>query len=174
MLAGLVSAALPAGLLEGWMGGGPAGMALAILVALPFYVCATASTPIAAALMAKGLGPGTALVFLLVGPATNATTMLVVARELGRRCLLIYLASIVAVALGCGLLTDMLLNAAGGVLKADLPACHDPTAGHWLAGLMLSGLILNGMWLRFGPRGAAPADLPPGVIPPSPRPDAGP
>ncbi len=164
VLAGLVSAALPPGLLEGRIAAGPAGMALAILVALPIYVCATASTPIAAALIAKGLSPGTALVFLLVGPATNATTMVVVARELGRRCLLIYVASIVAVALACGLLTDLLLAPAGGVLPADHSGCHERTPGHWLAGLVLTGLILNGMRRRFVPRGTAATDMAPGPL----------
>lgn len=75
----------------------PAGlpaMLLMLVVAMPFYICATGSTPIAAALIAKGLDPGAALVFLLVGPATNATTMIVVARLLGKRALFAYLLGI--------------------------------------------------------------------------------
>ena len=70
-----------------------------ILIATPVYVCAAAATPIAAALIVKGLDPGAAIVFLLVGPATNITTMLVVSRFMGNKVLAIYLGGVTVSAL---------------------------------------------------------------------------
>ena len=71
------------------------GLALALLISLPLYVCATASVPIAAALVAGGLPAGAALVFLMAGPATNLATLGAVYRTLGRRALTVYLGTIV-------------------------------------------------------------------------------
>ncbi len=86
-------------------------MVLMALVGLPMYVCASASTPIAAAMIAKGLDPGSALVFMLAGPATNASTIAVVARMFGRRFVGIYVGSIVGVAIASGLLLNAVVGA---------------------------------------------------------------
>ena len=56
-------------------------------IGVPMYICATASTPIAAGLLFSGVSPGAVLVFMLVGPATNIATVALVKRELGRRAL---------------------------------------------------------------------------------------
>ncbi len=116
LLAGLLLTGILAGLLPddffnevlGW-GSGIMPMLAMIVVGLPLYLCAAASTPIAAALVAKGLSPGAALVFLLVGPATNLATMTVVGQLLGRRHLGVYLGAIVCVSLAAGLLLDATL-----------------------------------------------------------------
>lgn len=70
------------------------------------YVCATGSIPIAAALMLKGLSPGCALVLLMAGPAANVASFFVVNQAFGRRATITYIASIVAGAIGFGLLVD--------------------------------------------------------------------
>ena len=119
LLAGMLLTGILAGLLPddffaqvpGW-GSGLVPMLAMIVVGLPLYLCASASTPIAAALVAKGLSPGAALVFLLVGPATNVATMSVVGRLLGRRHLGVYLCVIVLVSLAAGLLVDATLAGA--------------------------------------------------------------
>lgn len=116
LVVGLLLTGILAGLLPddfftevlGW-GSGIMPMLAMIVVGLPLYLCASASTPIAAALMAKGLSPGAALVFLLVGPATNLATMTVVGQLLGRRHLGVYLGAIVLVSLAAGLLVDATL-----------------------------------------------------------------
>ncbi len=108
VLTGILASLLPDGFFTdvlGW-GSGIMPMLAMIVVGLPLYLCASASTPIAAALMAKGLSPGAALVFLLVGPATNLATMTVVGQLLGRRHLGVYLGAIVLVSLAAGLLVD--------------------------------------------------------------------
>ncbi|MDD5644743.1 MAG: permease [bacterium] len=76
----------------------------AILIGVPLYVCATGSIPIAASLMLRGFSPGAALVFLIVGPATNAITLSFVRAKLGKRSFYVYLASIVFTAVLLGLL----------------------------------------------------------------------
>jgi hypothetical protein len=81
-------------------------MFIIVLVAVPMYVCATGSIPIAAALMLKGMSPGCALVLLMAGPAANMASMFVVNNAFGRKATIIYLLSIIGGAIGFGLLVD--------------------------------------------------------------------
>jgi hypothetical protein len=81
-------------------------MLIMLAVGIPLYICATASTPIAAALILKGVSPGAALVFLLAGPATNVTSLTVLFGLLGKRATAIYLASIAVISVACGLALD--------------------------------------------------------------------
>lgn len=92
-----------------------------LLVSLPLYVCATASVPIAAALVAGGFPPGAALVFLMAGPATNLATIGAVYRSLGRRALGIYLSTIIVGSLAAGFVFDFVLDASA----LSMPHAHD-------------------------------------------------
>lgn len=83
-----------------------------LAIAVPLYVCATASVPIAAALVAGGFPPGAALVLLMAGPATNVATLGAVARGFGGRALAIYLGTIVVGAVAFAWAFDALLGAA--------------------------------------------------------------
>jgi len=111
--AGVLSALTPEGFLERYLGGGILTMLIMLAMGIPIYICATASTPLAAALVLSGVSPGAALVFLLAGPATNAASLSVVAGNLGRRATVIYVATIAVVAIAMGLLTDFLYGALG-------------------------------------------------------------
>ena len=84
-----------------------AGLAM-LLISLPLYVCATASVPIAAALVAGGMPPGAALVFLMAGPATNVATIGAVHRGFGTRPLAVYLGTVVLGSLGLAMAFDAL------------------------------------------------------------------
>ena len=106
LLAGGISALVPETLITGYLSGGLGSMLLMLAFGIPLYICATASTPIAAALILKGVSPGAALVFLLAGPATNMATLTVLANLLGRRTTLVYLTAIAVGALLCGLAVD--------------------------------------------------------------------
>ena len=86
-----------------------ASMLMVLLFAVPMYLCATGSIPIAVALMLKGLSPGTALVLLMAGPAVNVASLLVIGKVMGRRSLFTYLFSIVGCAILFGLGIDYLL-----------------------------------------------------------------
>lgn len=136
VLAGAITALLPPDALETWLGSGPWPMLAAVAVAVPLYVCATASTPLAAALVLKGLSPGAALVFLLAGPATNAATLTVLGKLLGKRATTIYLGSIVLASLGLGLFTDWVYHGFGQTL-----------------GLSTAGWLDTGLQESFGAAG---------------------
>ena len=125
------------------------GMLIILAASIPIYVCATSSIPIAAVLMLKGISPGAALVFLMAGPATNAATITVIGKVMGRKTLTIYLASIISGALIFGLLIDYLLPR-----ELFLNALHGTYTGHehgllplWLkmsSGILLTALIIFG------------------------------
>ncbi len=107
----VISVLLPPDLLDSSFASGLPAMLLMLVLGIPLYVCASASTPIAASLIHKGLSPGAALVFLLVGPATNAGSLVLLARELGRRTMLTLLVGLSLSAVLLGLLVDALYRA---------------------------------------------------------------
>jgi uncharacterized membrane protein YraQ (UPF0718 family)/copper chaperone CopZ len=111
LLAGLIGALVPDDFFASVLGGGIVAMLVMMAVGIPVYVCATASVPIAAALIAKGVSPGAALAFLMTGPATNAATILTVSRVMGRRTAVIYLATVAVCAMAGGLLLDAIYQA---------------------------------------------------------------
>jgi len=91
-------------------GSGIGAMLLMILISIPMYICATASTPIAAGFIMAGISPGTALVFMMAGPATNISTLGVIKNEMGTAVLIRYLLGIIGSSLGFGLLLDWALT----------------------------------------------------------------
>jgi len=109
MLAALISVLIPDDFITKYVGNEFLSMLVSLAMAGPLYVCATGSIPIAAVLMIKGLTPGAAIVFLMAGPATNAATITVIGKVLGRRTLLSYLFSIIAGSLFFGLFVDYFL-----------------------------------------------------------------
>ncbi len=115
MLMGLGVAAMLAVFVPGdffatYLGSGLFPMIVMMMVGIPMYVCATASVPIAAALILKGISPGAALVFLMAGPATNAAGLATVWKTLGRPTAITYLATVALCALGSGLLLDAIVG----------------------------------------------------------------
>ncbi len=145
LVGGAISTVLPKGFLRG-LGVHPALEALALLgVSVPLYVCATGSIPVAAALIAKGVSPGGALVFLVAGPATNTVTLTFVYSQMGRRALYLYLGSITAISLALGWGLNHLWHSLGS--PADLIAPAGKTLPQWMraaAGVVLLGVILLG------------------------------
>lgn len=136
MLAGLVVSALiavllPAELVARYLSSGPLPLLVMLLVGIPMYICASASTPIAAALILKGLSPGAAFVFLLAGPATNFGTIGILSRALGRRVTTIYVASIAILAFAFGMLLDVLYPAFGIDPQASVGEIRDLSP--WIA-----------------------------------------
>jgi len=108
LLAGIVGVLVPDTFFETYLGGGWSAMLIMLVFGIPLYICATASTPLAAAFILKGVSPGAVLVFLLVGPATNITSITVLTKILGRRTLMLYLFSIAVVSLLAGFALDQL------------------------------------------------------------------
>ncbi len=117
--------------------------AAALVISLPLYVCATASVPIAAALVANGLPLGAALVFLMAGPATNVATVGAVYRGFGRKVTAVYLTIVIVGSLGFAVLFETLIGgAAPGAGHA-----HEHTVAWWAA---TSAILLVLMFGWFG------------------------
>jgi uncharacterized membrane protein YraQ (UPF0718 family)/copper chaperone CopZ len=161
VVAALISAVLPPAFfttaLGGAMGGSVVTMLIMMLLGVPVYVCATASVPIAAALVAKGVSPGAALAFLMTGPVTNAATIATVWKIMGPRTGLAYLVTIMGTALAAGLTLDAIYR---------MPAVpRPPVAGmamipHWIgatAAVALLALLVVGVVRPLLRRRAEPA-----------------
>lgn len=121
VLAGVISAVVPDDYFSSILGGGIVSMLVMMVVGIPVYVCATASVPIAAALIAKGVSPGAALVFLMTGPATNAATFTTVWKIMGRRTAGIYLGTVAGASIVAGLLLDYFFSYGAGVSVSSMP-----------------------------------------------------
>lgn len=106
--AAFVQAYLPNNFLAQW-GDGILAMLIMVIISVPMYICATASTPIAAGLLLAGVSPGAVLVFMMAGPATNIATLGVIGKEMGRRTLLGYLIGVIGGALIFGYLINFLV-----------------------------------------------------------------
>jgi len=154
LLSGVVAAAIPADLFQAPVARGFSGLLLMLLVGIPAYVCAAGSTPIAAALILKGMSPGAALVFLLASPATNVGTLVVVSRHLGRRVVLLQFAALSAATLAIGWSVDRLyalLHVAPAASIGAEAAEHHGWAS--IAAAALLGVLLLAALVRT--RGAA-------------------
>ena len=113
VVAGLIAVFIPDIFFEKYLGQNFVSMLLMLAIGIPMYVCASASTPIAASLIMKGMSPGAALVFLLTGPATNAITISTVVKIVGKKSAIIYLAVIAIASLGLGYLLNIIVEAYG-------------------------------------------------------------
>jgi hypothetical protein len=149
VLAGIIAHLVPEDFFSGVLGKGIVPMLIMLGVGIPFYVCATASTPIAAALVLKGLSPGAALVFLLAGPATNAATMMVVGKFMGRRSLFIYVGTIAAVSLVMGFALDVLYGGLGLKLVPAIASGGHAGPGWFSIGMSIVLVVLIGRSLFF-------------------------
>jgi uncharacterized membrane protein YraQ (UPF0718 family)/copper chaperone CopZ len=120
-----------------------------LVIAIPLYVCATGSIPIAAALIQKGFSPGAALVFLIAGPATNAVTLSFVRSKLGKKAFYLYLTSIVIVSLVAGLVFNLIWSSMGRSMAMIHPHGEQlPFALRIAAGIFLLLIILKGFLKR--------------------------
>jgi hypothetical protein len=144
-IAGGISYFVPDDFVGQYLGGEFVPLLVMLVVGIPLYICASASTPIAAALVLKGLSPGAALVFLLAGPATNAATMTVVARHLGRSATMVYVAAIA----GASLVIGWAVNRVYAWLAIDVTSWA-AQAGHATdsALYLVSALLLIALLLR--------------------------
>lgn len=130
LLSGVISALIEPKALESTLGHGIWPMLAAMVIGIPLYVCATASTPIALSLIHAGLSPGAALVFLITGPATNGATITTLWRVLGKRSVMIFLFTVAVGALATGLVVDGMVAAGWVDADAMVPAAAAVVEGH--------------------------------------------
>jgi len=142
LMAGVISAFIKPEHIEGW-GSGLGVMILMVLVGIPMYICATASTPLAAGLLLAGLSPGAVLVFMLAGPATNVATLGVVRKEMGIRHMVAYLLAVSVSAILCGLATDAIASMFNiQVIEQARASHHHEMIPQWLAVICLAALVV--------------------------------
>ncbi len=147
MLVGLVIAAtisviVPDDFLaEKLLGTGLFAMIVMMFLGIPIYVCATASVPVAAALILKGLTPGAALVFLVTGPATNAAGFTIIWKVLGWRTAISYLFTVMVCALTGGLLLDTIFPHLGISVRTHVHHMGASLFGHIAAVVLLTILL---------------------------------
>lgn len=149
VVAGLITILVPDSFFAIFQGNTFLSMLLVLCIAVPMYVCATGSIPIAVALMMKGLTPGSALVLLMAGPACNLASILVINKVLGRRTLLTYLASIISGSIIFGVLIDQFLPEAWFVpsMMPSTDCCHEHGTAWWsiASTILLIMFLLNAL-----------------------------
>jgi uncharacterized membrane protein YraQ (UPF0718 family) len=109
-LGALIMTFMPANLTEFLSNSLLLNYVLVLLIAMPLYVCATSSVPMGLALLAGGFTPGAVFIFLTAGPATNAVTMSVISKTLGKSSLIVYLFSILAGSLFFAFILDVFFS----------------------------------------------------------------
>ena len=120
-----------------------------LIISIPFYVCATASIPIAVALMAKGISPGAAFIFLMAGPATNASSIAVIKNILGAKTLYLYLALISFSAIFFGFIFDLFFKETAFKIP-DMLHHHNHGSGiNTLLGFVFIITLINAYVIRF-------------------------
>lgn len=127
------------------------GMLVMVAVAVPMYICATGSIPIAVSLMLKGLSPGIAFVLLMAGPAANFASMIVLSRTYGKRATAIYVASVVVTAVAFGMLIHYMMPGSWFTPRLEAVAAHCHVSFAWweiactvlLVGLLIYASIKN-------------------------------
>lgn len=151
--AALVDAYVPDGFFTEW-GQGIVAMLVMVVISIPMYICATASTPIAAGLLLAGVSPGAVLVFMLAGPASNIASLGVVYKELGKRALFGYLAGVMGVALISGFVVNYLVANFGFQVTPQIGEEFE-LLPHWLiitCGIGLTVLIINSIVKKIAKR----------------------
>lgn len=170
LLAGIITALIPDSFFSAHLGAGLPAMLIMLAAGVPLYVCATASTPIAAALILKGVSPGAALVFLLVGPATNMATLTVLLGTLGKQSTAVYLGAIALCAVLFGLAVDAIYSFFDISAQAVIGHAAE-TLPYWLAlagTITLALLSIQPLWRimkkpfsrRFRQASPHPVELP--------------
>src|SRR5690606_33895824 len=154
LLIGFIAAAMittwvPQSFFMQW-GTGIGAMLIMVLIGLPMYICATASTPIAASFLFAGISPGAALVFLLTGPATNVATMGIIKQHLGMRSLVAYLIGVV----GSAIIWGLLLNYFVGVFAWSFTQLAYDSHEHFAWWRHASALVLSLLVARVFVSGA--------------------
>ncbi|MEZ4483499.1 MAG: permease [Syntrophotaleaceae bacterium] len=148
LVSGIISFFVPETFFLRYLSGEYTSLLAMLLIGIPIYICASASTPIAAALVLKGLSPGAALVFLLAGPATNAATLTVIGRFWGKKVTVIYLAAIACCSLLAGWLVNRIYTWTGASIGdwVSKGTGHEdsPLAIFWA--LLLLVLIARSLW----------------------------
>ena len=143
ILSGIISSLIPENYFADKMDNELIAMLLMLVIGTPLYVCSSASVPIALAFINSGISPGAALVFLIMGPATNAAALATLWKLLGKKQLAVFLVALAVTAIGAGLIMNQLPMQT----DASTYACHtmeSPGLPALLATTLLLLILING------------------------------
>ncbi len=142
LLAALLATAFPPGFLGAKIAPGAKQYLLMLLFGVPIYTCSTGSLPLAYSFYLQGFSPGSLLVFLMSGPATNVTSLVVVKKIFGRRAFLIYAGSLILTALAAGAGLDLLVERLSLPLRPPALPEEGLSTFKELSALLLAALLL--------------------------------
>jgi hypothetical protein len=131
---------------------GFSGKILMIAIGIPLYICASSTTPIAASLIMKGMSPGTALILLLTGPATNISTLVIMQKYIGKKGVILNAIAIAFMSLVISFLVDFLYSYYAWPLNFKISMIHDESHfGSWnhVISIILLLLLLKGLLANF-------------------------
>ncbi|WP_444996572.1 SO_0444 family Cu/Zn efflux transporter [Aliikangiella sp. IMCC44359] len=153
LLAAMIKTWVPNEFLTQW-GDGFLAMLVMSVIGIPMYICATASTPIAAGFLAVGVSPGAVLVFMLAGPATNLSTMGMIRQEMGTKVLAVYLMSIFSASISLGYFTNWAINTFGFTVSKVAANTHQMETSliYQVCAAMLAILILRNLINQLKPQ----------------------
>ena len=143
IIAAAISAVVPDDFFAPLLGGGIFAMIVMMVLGIPVYVCATASVPVAAALIAKGVSPGVAMVFLMTGPATNAAAFMTIWSVLGKKTAIAYIITVAGCAVAAGLLLDRIVVQIGADIVSR-PGWMLPPAVKYASAIVLLTILAVG------------------------------
>ncbi|MFO1009800.1 MAG: SO_0444 family Cu/Zn efflux transporter [Planctomycetota bacterium] len=142
LISGLIAVLVPADLFAHSAAQGLSGMLLMLLIGIPMYVCAAASTPIAATLILKGMSPGAAFVFLLASPATNLGSLFALRKHLGGRVVAVHVVALAVVTLLLGCAVDAVYSALELAPRAQVGAAHEHGVGVGVVAAVVLALLM--------------------------------
>ncbi|MBN1493221.1 MAG: SO_0444 family Cu/Zn efflux transporter [Candidatus Omnitrophica bacterium] len=146
LLGGAIAYFVPEDMVTNYLGSGFQAMVIMLLVGIPMYVCATGSIPIVASLMLKGMSPGAAFVFLMAGPATNSVALTVIAKQMGKKAVIIFIGSVIISSLALGAVLDLVWSYFDFDL-VDHIMHHSATIPAWLevgaSIFLITAIIMN-------------------------------
>jgi len=145
IIAAAISAVVPDDFFAPFLGGGILAMVIMMALGIPVYVCATASVPVAAALIAKGVSPGAAMVFLMTGPATNAAAFMTIWSVLGKRTAITYIITVAGCAVAAGLILDRIVWQIGADIVSK-PGWMLPPIVKYASAVVLLAVLIFAIW----------------------------
>ena len=163
LISGFLAASIPDAVFQQPLVQGFGGLLLMLVVGIPIYVCASASTPIAAVLVMKGMSPGAALVFLLASPATNLGALLVLAKTLGMRVMIASTITLAIVTLFLGWLLNQVYGWLALEPVARAGSIHEHGSASWFqiaCAVLLGALMLRAIVKGFQEKKPEPVDAP--------------
>lgn len=157
IIAGLIDLFIPREFFLKYTGSNLESMLLMVLVGIPLYVCSTGSIPIAVVMMMKGLSAGAALVFLVCGPATNAASLILITKTIGKKFALIFVLSIAVTSILMGFLLNYVFELFSvNPIEHISAARHVHNASNWFyyvkiaSSVILGVLLIKSIFVKYG------------------------